>query len=902
MACWPASPSGLTRLPRRNPHTCRTPKPCAVTRRHCQRASSASATTVNLHLRSDPHFRHILMASSTHGPGTGHQGARQYIDAVFRFTDEVGPTSRSPSTSTAPRDSPRPQPPQPLVQTSTPSSVGPFTCHPNARLTPFPFPRPPSHGLLSGSNIHPSDLEAIQSLTRLSSSVEPTSMSQDRKPLSPSHTHSYSSQQELAPVVNQTFIPHIPVTAPISILNDTTKNESDGSPHLVADHPSHPSISSEENAGRHSDVFSTAENSDTISDPDIDMVDSNVSAQASRSFVPDPSQFRIEQRTMKQRTPTERSMPPQSALAGSHGVPSPKNVPLSIMNGEGANQFKSRQVEENRPSSQKRLYDPTAPILPMHGIQCVCRCVPDVFLRILDARDGKAADVNTLTKLYGACKNDLCPLHLDAFARLITDAVHTIQESPASVQAHRQQQQQQQQQQAVEPTNHEPVKTGSGTTWRAAHYRRRATSTPGIYEYELELPSKRPRLAETSAPVPVSNEHTSPGSRNGRRPHIDLGFDEQFRLQVMRELAHSFSDLKEDDWSRGETTNRYIHKILSRCQHPNNDPRKGAVDAGFLSGQEAADAIERGTERIPIFTEGQQPFQWKNGTRPIAQLFGRMEDLTREVSVQIPSHNFEKPSYQTKSLAEIQERFLSESPSPDPWNILDLRSPLPPMILPDFLTGENCQVLSRIRDSLLEGHTAERTRANRDDWNEWTDLLEWVLMSEGGHNTAPHMDSHGWSTWITIQEGNFGFGWLSRPTDKERNDWMTNPLEYTGGNWRFAILKPGQTVFFPSGTIHFVFRLHDVQTLALGGHLLQWTALVRWVEVILWQLKNPNITNEELGKSPLKYVRIARKLVDHRLATSRIQTMGGMEAVTKFMVLATVSHRQPLASPRCVLD
>lgn len=706
-------------------------------------------------------------------------------------------------------------------------------------------------------------------------------MSHDRKPLSPSRTHSYSSQLESAPVVNHTFIPHVQFTAPISIRNHTPKNESDGSPHLVADHPSHPSISSEENAGRHSDVFSTAENSDTISDPDIDMVEGQNSAPVLHPFVSDPSQFRIEQST-----PTAPSVPPQAALAGSHGIPSPspRNHPLSCVNGEIANEVKSCHVDENRPSSQKRLYDPTAPILPVHGIQCVCRFVPDVFLRILDARDGKAADVNTLTKLYGACKNDLCPLHLDAFARLITDAVNTIQVPSACVQTPHQEPQRQQ---SVEPANHEPVTNGSGTTWRAAQYRRRATSTPGIYEYELELPSKRPRLAEKQ--VPISNGGISPGSRNGRRPQIDIGFDERFRLQVMGELAHSFSGLKEDEWSRGETTNRYIHQILSKCRHPNDDPRKGPVDAGFLSGQEAADAIERGTERIPIFTEGQQPFQWKSETRPIAQLFSRMEDLTREVSVQIPSHNFEKPSYQTKSLAEIQERFLSESPSPDPWNILDLRSPLPPMILPDFLTGENCQVLSRIRDSLLEGHTAERTRANRDDWNEWTDLLEWVLMSEGGHNTAPHMDSHGWSTWITIQEGHFGFGWLSRPTDKERNDWMANPLDYTGGNWRFAILKPGQTVFFPSGTIHFVFRLHDMQTLALGGHLLQWTALVRWVEVILWQLKNPNITNEELGKSPLKYVRIARKLVDHRLATSRIQTMGGMEAVTKFMVLATVS-------------
>lgn len=822
------------------------------------------------------------MASSTHRPSTGLQGVGQYSDAVFRFADEAITTPRSASTSTAPRDSPRPQQSQPVVQTSTLTSAGPFTVQPNARLTPFPFPRATGHGLLSGSNIHPSDLEAIQGLTRLSSSVEPMSKSQDKISLSPSYVDSYSSQPQPVSGVDNNFIPHGPVTTAIPIHNHIPKNESDGSPNLVADHPSHPSISSEDNAGRQSDCFSTAENSDTISDPDIDTVDRNGTSQVSQPFMSDPTPFRIEDAAPRIARPT----PLQSVLPGTNGIPPPNHLPGEL-NGESANHFVKHQVDESQtPASQnppRRLYDPTAPILPVHGNQCICRFVPDVFLRILDARDGEDVDVNTLTKLYGACKNDLCPLHLDAFARLITNAVNTAQAPPATVPA-----QQLKQQQLVEPIDHEPVTTGSGTTWRAAHYRRRATSTPGIYEYEIELPSKRPRLAENYIPS-FNGVHISPDNRSSRRPQLDMRFDDCFRQQVLGELAHGFTEMKESEWSRGETTNRYIHAILSKCQHPNADPRKGAVDAGFLSGQEAADAIERGTERIPIFTDGQQPFQWKSGDRPIVQLFGRMEDLTREVSVQIPSHNFDLPSYQTKSLSEIQERFFNESPSPDPWNILDLRNPLPPMVLPDFLTGENCQVLPRIRDSLLEGHTAERTKANRDDWNEWTDLLEWVLMSEGGHNTAPHMDSHGWSTWITIQEGNFGFGWLSRPTDKERDDWMSNPLEYTGGNWRFVILKPGQTVFFPSGTVHFVFRLHDKQTLALGGHLLQWTALVRWVEVILWQLKNPNITNEDLGKSPLKYIRIARKLVDHRMATSRIQTMGGMEAVTKFMVLATVS-------------
>ncbi|POS70243.1 hypothetical protein DHEL01_v211362 [Diaporthe helianthi] len=551
-------------------------------------------------------------------------------------------------------------------------------------------------------------------------------------------------------------------------------------------------------------------------------------------------------------------------------------------------------------SPGSRPYDPSAPIIsssmpPVHTGRCRCRTVPQAFLSALD--HGNSADVETLAKLYSVCRDNLCVPHLNSYAQFITSAIEaTLTANPMAATPRP----------TVErtPQMEQPLfsfeETGSGTRWTAVPRRRRATSIPGIDEIELDLPPKRRRLepeenvskAEAQSPSAHAEFWTKPQVHSGDcRPQPDVAYNEEFRRKVLRELEHEFTDLKEDDWSRGETTNRYIHAILSRCEHPNTDVRKGPIDAGFLNSQEASTILEKGAERLPIITTGQQQFKWTGSERPIAQLFKRMEDLSRQVSVQIPSHNFDLPSYETKSLNAIRERFLRGQVSRDPWNILDLRSPLPPSILPSFLTGENCQLLPRIRDALLEGHCAERIKASREEWNEWTELLEWVLMSEGGHNTAPHIDSHGWSTWITIQEGNFGFGWLARPTDEEQEDWMNAPLSYTGGNWRFVILKPGQTVFFPSGTVHFVFRLHAEQTLALGGHLLQWTALERWVQIILWQLKNPNITNEDLGTAPLKYIRSARKLVEHRMANWRVTTLGGMTTVTRFMALATEVER-----------
>ncbi|KAM4067337.1 hypothetical protein HRG_012228 [Hirsutella rhossiliensis] len=85
-----------------------------------------------------------------------------------------------------------------------------------------------------------------------------------------------------------------------------------------------------------------------------------------------------------------------------------------------------------------------------------------------------------------------------------------------------------------------------------------------------------------------------------------------------------------------------------------------------------------------------------------------MEDLglNRTVSVQIPSRHFLEESSKSKTLREVRERFLKQRPTDNPWNLLDLQSPLPPT-LPSFLEGDNCQLLLRVRDAILMGSSAQ---------------------------------------------------------------------------------------------------------------------------------------------------------------------------------------------------
>lgn len=130
----------------------------------------------------------------------------------------------------------------------------------------------------------------------------------------------------------------------------------------------------------------------------------------------------------------------------------------------------------------------------------------------------------------------------------------------------------------------------------------------------------------------------------------------------------------------------------------------------------------------------------------IVQLFRRLGPLDKSVSVQIPSRSSAADSLDARNLSEVRKRFLDQKPAADPWNILDLHSPWP-SILPNFLVGENCQLLIQVRDTVLMEGSAERVAASPEDWSEWKNVLEWVLLSEGGNNTGPRVEPQ-WACYM----------------------------------------------------------------------------------------------------------------------------------------------------------
>jgi hypothetical protein len=79
------------------------------------------------------------------------------------------------------------------------------------------------------------------------------------------------------------------------------------------------------------------------------------------------------------------------------------------------------------------------------------------------------------------------------------------------------------------------------------------------------------------------------------------------------------------------------------------------------------------------------------------------------------------------------------------------------------------------------------------------------------------------------------------------------------------VLRLGHTIYFESGTIHFVFRLQGTQMLMFGGHVLRWSRIPLWIDVLRKQLSSPDTPNEDLPPQLVRtYVDAVAQLVEDR--------------------------------------
>ncbi|UPK96357.1 hypothetical protein LCI18_007292 [Fusarium solani-melongenae] len=346
----------------------------------------------------------------------------------------------------------------------------------------------------------------------------------------------------------------------------------------------------------------------------------------------------------------------------------------------------------------------------------------------------------------------------------------------------------------------------------------------------------------------------------------DFQDSEEFKRQALEEI----NEVGDKSCWGAESSSSCSH-YLSRSCCPAIAPGNGQLDAYFSTLDEAKELVDRMTPDVPIFTRCRNAGGWKPNLRPIVDYLTRIKTVqTKKRDVQKYSLEMTGESFTKVTQWELMSHFLREDGADglDLWNALELENHLEQRHVPEFLTNTNCSLLVEMRK-----HAEEKRK----------DPLHFALIADGGMNTYPHTDSHGYSTFLTIQEGELIFGWLSRPDDHVEyptwNEWARNPRYFGGGRWCFIVMKPGDSVYLPSGTPHYVVRKKGTQTFILGGHVLQWSNLHGWASLLRRQIENPTTTNEHMASETVRrYVEVARDLVAEAMKSGddRLENWGAV--------------------------
>ncbi|OBS15792.1 hypothetical protein FPOA_13424 [Fusarium poae] len=349
--------------------------------------------------------------------------------------------------------------------------------------------------------------------------------------------------------------------------------------------------------------------------------------------------------------------------------------------------------------------------------------------------------------------------------------------------------------------------------------------------------------------------------------------DKEWKQKALQDLMCRFGDGQEA-MTHGERTNRNLYRYLVNASPPNLDESKGDIDARFCTTHEDCKKALTETKNL-IIAKDQQSYKWPLGKPPIQQFLAQWRDgPDLEVCVQIPSRSIDETSYEKLTIGELTQRFLADKASDDPVNALDIRS-RSPNIYPRMLEPDSCRFLHLIIDASLSIKSAQRDAASTGEARQHKNLFEGSLVGQRGSNTDVHLDANGFATWITPQDGEFGFIWLTRLTADDMEGWIKD-RSYDKDKVRYVVAKPGQTIFIPPGTPHGVVRLED--TLSITGHFLKWSDIDSWLRIMDLQREHPRITNEDMTKdSMLRLLEPALNIIQGRIERDDVEEMGGQD-------------------------
>lgn len=278
---------------------------------------------------------------------------------------------------------------------------------------------------------------------------------------------------------------------------------------------------------------------------------------------------------------------------------------------------------------------------------------------------------------------------------------------------------------------------------------------------------------------------------------------------------------------------RHLHHVELACRTCAEEA--DSPNAYFVSSNDARNLAEtRSDLNVPIFTECPETSSWldEKGLRPIEQLLERFPNDDEQLPIRCPQCPNDHEYYESLSIVKLKEIFKQQRKSKEPWNVVDLLSPLPSSTVLFFLASPNCSFLTDIRPVLsVDTDDDDRMQVVREHWEQFQNLF---FIAETGASTPPHYDPYGYATYISCLEGELGFAWADRPSEADLNNWRANEDDcHDKLRWLYRVLRKGDTIFFPPGTIHYVFRLPEgEQTFTASGHLVRRTNITQWLRLM----------------------------------------------------------------------
>ncbi|KAI9765522.1 MAG: hypothetical protein M1840_007348 [Geoglossum simile] len=295
-------------------------------------------------------------------------------------------------------------------------------------------------------------------------------------------------------------------------------------------------------------------------------------------------------------------------------------------------------------------------------------------------------------------------------------------------------------------------------------------------------------------------------------------------LEELRQWIEWLKHMKTRDWPQDLEYSRYRNTISGLCTiletaRPADAYVESLGDSIYSAPYDSADLLcltmQQATAELdktegpakPIFVK--HNITTVKGLRTINSYLHFMRDwLFTTMAVEKPSRRHNQTSGARWPLGKVIQRFGeagSESPPEEqpPISVLDLGS-IESNVVPECFGAEAMRSLRRHR-------TDSPWRSNQG----LTSVEKWVLLAQRGSGTMTHQDHDGFWTWVMVEEGE-KLWMICQLSEDDWKRFADEGSEFTGGQWFYIWLKPGDVLIMPPGTVHAVFT--PVDTLYVGGN------------------------------------------------------------------------------------